>query len=250
MAMRGWGVKYSGLVREFGLSRRQDSEAALLLDSIIDPVQPEKIRHILEGKAALVVGSGPSVFSAIPVLKKYRYNPRIVADSAVRTLLENGIFPDIVVTDLDGDVPSLRRAARSGAIMVVHAHGDNIGRLQLAGEFQSCIGTTQTRPLGRLCNFGGFTDGDRCVFLASAFGAAKIILFGMDFDGRIGRCSGTPASERKRKLRKLHRARMLLQWMATRSGSELYTTSGRIAGFKKIRYKDLSVLAAHAGAKK
>ena len=221
-----------------------------MLDSIIDPVPPEKIRHILEGKAALVVGSGPSIYSSIPVLKKYN-NPSIAADSAVRTLLENGIFPDIVVTDLDGDAPSLRRAARSGSIMVVHAHGDNIDRLQLAGKFQNCIGTTQTRPLGRLCNFGGFTDGDRCVFLASAFGAAKIILFGMDFDGRIGRCSGTPASERKTKLKKLHRARMLLQWMARGSGSELYTTSGRIAGFKKISYKDLKgVLAEHAGAKK
>ncbi|MEZ5336103.1 MAG: hypothetical protein R2741_13165 [Methanolobus sp.] len=31
-------------------------------------------------------------------------------------------------------------------------------------------------------NFGGFSDGDRCVYLAKEFGAASITLIGFDFD--------------------------------------------------------------------
>ena len=48
-------------------------------------------------------------------------------------------------------------------------------------KIKNCIGTTQTNPFNKIQNFGGFTDGDRGVFLASHFDAKKIILFGMDF---------------------------------------------------------------------
>ena len=40
-------------------------------------------------------------------------------------MIENGLKPDIVVTDLDGDITSLKKAGRTNTIMVVHAHGDN-----------------------------------------------------------------------------------------------------------------------------
>ena len=57
--------------------------------------------------------------------------------------------------------------------MVVHAHGDNIEKIHLVKNFKNCIGTTQTKSFGKLHNFGGFTDGDRCVFLANHFKAKK-----------------------------------------------------------------------------
>jgi uncharacterized Rossmann fold enzyme len=44
------------------------------------------------------------------------------------------------------------------------------------------IPTCQCRPPEYLFNFGGFTDGDRCLFLADAFDAASVILIGFDFD--------------------------------------------------------------------
>ena len=68
---------------------------------------------------------------------------------------------------------------------------------------KNCIGTTQTNPFNKIQNFGGFTDGDRAVFLASYFGAKKVILFGMDFGKKIGRQSRTESSDRKIKLKKL-----------------------------------------------
>ena len=84
-----------------------------------------------------------------------------------------------------------------------------------------------------------FTDGDRGVFLASHFEAKKIILFGMDFGKRIGKFSETKESERKMKLMKLKKGESLLEWLATITKSELFTTSKPIKGFKKISYKEL-----------
>jgi hypothetical protein len=43
------------------------------------------------------------------------------------------------------------------------------------------MGTTQSRPFGRLHNFGGFTDGDRAVLMARHLGAPTRLL-GFDFD--------------------------------------------------------------------
>jgi Uncharacterized Rossmann fold enzyme len=41
-------------------------------------------------------------------------------------------------------------------------------------KMKNCIGTTQTNPFNKVQNFGGFTDGDRGVFLASYFKAKKL----------------------------------------------------------------------------
>lgn len=66
--------------------------------------------------------------------------------------------------------------------MVVHAHGDNMDALsEEVPRLKRIIGTTQSKPLDNVYNFGGFTDGDRCVFLAQEFGARSITLIGFDF---------------------------------------------------------------------
>jgi hypothetical protein len=84
-----------------------------------------------------------------------------------------------------------------GAAIVVHAHGDNMEALRkFVPKLRNVIGTTQTKPFGKLFNFGGFTDGDRCVFLAKELGATSITLLGFDFQD-MG------ASETKRKKLKL-----------------------------------------------
>ena len=109
--------------------------------------------------------------------------------------------------------------------------------MEFSKKIKKCIGTTQSNPFDKIQNFGGFTDGDRGVFLASHFGAKKIILFGMDFGKRIGKYSNTKKLERKMKLMKLSRGESLLEWLATKTKSELFTTSKPIKGFKKISYK-------------
>ncbi len=238
--IRGWAARYSGIAREFGLSRRRDAEAAAMLDCMISrPVPVGAIGAMLRGRTVFVIGSGHSLLSLLPVLREHPRVARIAADSSVRVLLEGRIRPDIVVTDLDGHAESLEKTARTGSIMLVHAHGDNMKRLHMAKKFKNCLGTTQAKETGRLRNFGGFTDGDRCVFMADALGAKKIILVGMDLQGRIGGPSDTAPSDRATKRAKLRRARALLEWLATKSRCELYTMSSPIAGFEKISRRDV-----------
>ena len=165
-----------------------------------------------------------------------------MADSAVKPLVENGIKPDIVVTDLDGDKDSLIKVGKTSSIFVVHAHGDNIAKLCLVENFKNCIGTTQSKPFKNIKNFGGFTDGDRAVFLASYFDAKKIILFGMDFGGKIGKHSQTKAIQRKIKLKKLRKGKLLLEWLSRKTRSQLFTTSSPIGGFEKITYGELDII--------
>ena len=239
----GWNSKYNEILKEFNFNKQEDTDSAKLLDSILgEEDHMEKIHGLIENQNVFVIGAGPSLSYAIPVLQNFKKTVKIVADSAVKPLIENGIKPDIIVTDLDGDEATFRRIGNSKAIFVVHAHGDNISKLSFVKNFKNCIGTTQTRPFGKLQNFGGFTDGDRAVFLASYFKAKKIILFGMDFGKRIGKFSNTKPNERSIKLKKLKKGISLLEWLALKTKSELFTTSSHICGFKKISYQNLDII--------
>ena len=96
--------------------------------------------------------------------------------------------------------------------MVVHAHGDNLDALnRYVPKLEKIIGTVQCRPPSGLYNFGGFTDGDRCVFLAQELCATSIKLVGFDFDDE----GVTP-----RKKRKLAWAKRLIELALARSWSE------------------------------
>jgi len=239
----GWKKRYSDILKEFKYSEKKDMESAVQLNSFLKKSNiNEKIIRLIEGKTIFVIGSGPSLSTAIPKLKKYKKSIKIAADSALKILVENGIIPDIIITDLDGDESTLKKIAKTKSIFVVHAHGDNIEKLKLAKKFKNCIGTTQSNPFNKIQNFGGFTDGDRGVFLANHFKAKKIILFGMDFGNRIGKFSNTKKIEKRIKLMKLKKGEYLLEWLSTITKSELFTTSKSIKGFKKISYKELDII--------
>jgi len=239
----GWKKRYLLILKELGYSQKKDRESAIILDSILKKTNTTgKILKLIEGKTVFVIGSGPSLSNAIPKLKKLKKSIKIAADSSLKPLVDNGIIPDIVVTDLDGDENTIKKIAKTKSIFIIHAHGDNIEKLELVKKIRNCIGTTQSNPFNKIQNFGGFTDGDRGVFLANYFGAKKIILFGMDFGDRIGKFSNTKNSDRKIKLKKLEIGENLLIWLSTITKSELFTTSKPIKGFKKISYKDLDII--------
>ena len=243
MMISGWGERYLLILKELGYSQKKDRESAIILDSILKKTNTTgKILKLIEGKTVFVIGSGPSLSNAIPKLKKLKKSIKIAADSSLKPLVDNGIIPDIVVTDLDGDENTIKKIAKTKSIFIIHAHGDNIEKLELVKKIRNCIGTTQSNPFNKIQNFGGFTDGDRGVFLANYFGAKKIILFGMDFGNRIGKFSNTKNSDRKIKLKKLEIGENLLIWLSTITKSELFTTSKPIKGFKKISYKDLDII--------
>jgi len=236
----GWYSRYKEILKEFDFNEQEDVDSAVLLDSMLSKENHLlKICKLIQNQNVFIVGAGPSLSFAIPKLKHFKKTIKIVADSAVKPLVDNGIKPDIVVTDLDGDEKILKKIGKSKIIFVVHAHGDNISKLNLIENFESCIGTTQTKPFRKVYNFGGFTDGDRAVFLANYFNAKKIILFGMDFGKRIGKFSDTKSSERTLKIKKLRKGKTLLEWLALKTKSELFTTSSPIIGFKKIPYRNL-----------
>ena len=242
MMISGWKKRYSEIRKEFNYSEKKDKESAVILNSIIKKSNiNEKIISLVKDKTVFVIGSGPSLSTAIPILKNFKKTIKIAADSSVKLLVENGIIPDIVITDLDGDESTLKKIGKK-SIFIVHAHGDNIEKLEFVKKFTKCIGTTQSNPFEKIQNFGGFTDGDRGVFLANHFDAKKIILFGMDFGEKIGRHSNTKKSERKIKLMKLHKGKLLLEWLSTITKSELFTTSKPIKGFKKISYKNVDII--------
>ena len=239
MTIKGWESKYREILKDFGYSRKKDIQSCKLLDSLLPKkTRIAEIKDLIEKKPVFVVGAGPSLPSSISILKKHKKITKIVADGAARAIIENGLKPDIVVTDLDGDIKSLKKAGRTNTIMLVHAHGDNSEKIHFVKNFKNCIGTTQTKPMGKVHNFGGFTDGDRCVFLANHFKAKKIILLGMDFGTRIGKYSKTRVINRTTKIKKLRRGKKLLEWLAKKSESNLYSTT-KIKGLTKISFQDI-----------
>lgn len=197
-----------------------------------------KLQKKIEGKQVLVIGAGPSLDKNIEFIKKNKKYTKIAADGVVEILLNKKIKPDIVVSDLDGNPKYLMMAEKMGAIMVIHAHGDNMENLQrYVPKFGKVIGTTQVMPTENVYNFGGFTDGDRCVFLAEEMKAKSITLVGMDFDNLPRKLSSDKDSEidTDLKRRKLKFAKRLLETLAKQSRSKLANKSTTtIKGIKSL----------------
>ena len=133
-------------------------------------------------RTATVFGNSGSLKNDITLMK-----PRgtlIASGSSVEKLMEMNILPDIVVTDLDGEIRQQIEASKKGALTFIHAHGDNTQLIQkYAREFTGpVVLTTQSRPDNLISNYGGFTDGDRAVCIARHFGAKEILLLGFDFN--------------------------------------------------------------------
>jgi uncharacterized Rossmann fold enzyme len=224
-----WFPYYQDIRRQFGYSTETDQQAGEVLSKLIrrKALDVKILRRKIQGKRVVVIGAGKSLEDTAVFLKKNKKSVKIVADGAVQALIERKIKPDIVVTDLDGNLRSLMEAERNGAIMVVHAHSDNIENLKkIIPKLKHVIGSTQMMPVKNVYNFGGFTDGDRCAFLAEEFGASEIILVGMDF-GEIGRYSKDFVKDPKLKREKMKVARRLLEMLSRRSSSKLFDTSKR-----------------------
>ena len=208
MRYRNWEPIYKEILKDFGFDRAKDDEAARVASEIIsyklkggDKAVIQEVEKLIRGKRVIICGNAPGLERDIRVKEKAfdaslfsRDCVVIAADGATSVLLRNAMIPDLVCTDLDGTISDIITANRFGAIIVVHAHGDNMAMLKkvLPTLNEKLLCTTQSMPLHNVYNFGGFTDGDRCVFLAKEFGAQSIELLGFDFED-------TQVSERKRK---------------------------------------------------
>jgi len=242
MTIHGWETKFKEIRKEFGYSEKDDLISAKKLNSLLKRNSSKKeFQKMIHGKTVFIIGAGPSLTKSLKYIKKSKNVTKIVADGAVRALLEKNIKPDILVTDLDGDLESIKKIGKTKIPIIVHAHGDNFDKLEIVKEFLNVTGTTQTKKIGKLENFGGFTDGDRCVFLAEYFNAKKIVLIGMDFGQKIGKYSKHRIVNRKEKIKKLKFGKMIVEWFGTKSKADLFSTN-KMKGYKTIRMIDLECI--------
>jgi len=178
-----WEPFYIQIQKDFGFSRAKDEESARLLSELVRGKKScgdACLREII-GEEVTVCGHAPRLEKDLEG-RKLR-GTVIVADGATSILMERGIVPQLIVSDLDGEIAPQVRANSIGSVAVIHAHGDNMERLrEFVPLFKGkVIASTQSRPFGNVRNYGGFTDGDRGVVLARHFGAKRILLLGFDF---------------------------------------------------------------------
>jgi Uncharacterized Rossmann fold enzyme len=206
-----WNPIYQTILKRFGFLESDDEKTAFWLSNAFEKVKIKSktensdpiliLKSKIEGKKVIVCGNAPSLEKE---LLNYLENNKcennnfknenvfIAADGAAVILQNCGIVPDIIVTDLDGkfseDAEKEIALTSAGSLLLIHAHGDNLNILEKylplltkAVSEKSVIPTCQCRSPRHLFNFGGFTDGDRCVYLADEFDAKKITLLGFDF---------------------------------------------------------------------
>jgi len=247
-------MDYGEIAGILGIDVEKDREAARILDKLVGDSNKKFnlkiIRKLIKDQSVIVFGAGPSLGKDVGRIKAEGLSEKctlIAADGAAKALLEKNMIPDINVTDLDGDMDAVLKANESGTVTLVHAHGDNMeGIIKYVPEFKGVIfGTTQipgnVETFKNIYNFGGFTDGDRCVFLAKYFNAKVIALAGMDFGSVIGEYSGT--YNLGFKLKKMEIAKKLLAEISAENKIFNLTCGGEdlmnipkitVSGFKKI----------------
>jgi len=136
----------------------------------------------------------------------------IAADGAVGALPTQADLA-CIVSDFDGTT-HLELAAKSGATIIAHAHGDNIEAWNECVEKWSQFSNPPALVLSHqtphyfegMHNWGGFTDGDRALCMAHSLGVnfEDVYLVGYTLS-RVGQWSGR--TQESLKLAKL-------QWMA------------------------------------
>jgi hypothetical protein len=221
-----WKPRYEEIRAAFGYPFEREEAAAAALRRALPPaarVDPlGRLRRRLDGREVVVVGlapgAGPPPVWRLPVSGP---TPAIVAaDGAARPCLEAGMVPNVIATDLDGPVPAEVEANGRGALVVVHAHGDNAAAVERwVPEFPGELAGSWAGPPGDgLLDVGGFTDGDRAAYLAEEAGAGRILLWGFD----PASVDEPDASLREMKRRKLAWALTLLEDLAREGRSPLF----------------------------
>jgi uncharacterized Rossmann fold enzyme len=223
-----WEPVYQEILADFGYSRTGDEQARdVLVELFEDGVPGDAEKSVTETLSELdfsnetvaVVGGAPTLDDDIGVLDSA--TAIVAASNAAQKLRERGYSVDCMVTDLDKTPATAQELTHEETPVAVHAHGDNIELLEQNVPKFDCewvIPTTQARPTGPVCNFGGFTDGDRAAFLADELGATRLRFAGWAFDDE------TLTEE---KARKLDWAGRLLHWLERHRDEEFAILDGR-----------------------
>lgn len=253
MELENWWPWYKRIEELFGYSAAEDQRAADVLSRLAPPhsVTADAVQGMLGGRGVIVFGCGPSLDRNVAEIlgaglqRRYRL---LAADGATTALLRNALLPSLVASDLDGRLSDIKTANERGSVVAIHAHGDNIERLKRhASSFRGpVLCTTQVAPRRAVYNFGGFTDGDRCAFIAEHVGATRLILAGMDFGVIVGKYSkpghGSSFRASPTKAKKLRLAKRLIGWLANRTETEILNVTGAgatIPGIANVEHTNL-----------
>jgi len=223
-----WGYIYDLIRSDLGFSYDHDYWSASIASIICDVekvMKSEEILHrLINGRRVLVVGAADSCVKCAEVSKYF--DSIVAADGATKCCLDQGVKPNVIVTDLDGLTDEYLML--NDIIYVVHVHGDNINLLlrylEILKNIPYIIYTIQIYPKLNHCLriYGGFTDGDRAAYLAYYFKASSIGLVGFEFNGYVGKYSkpwlsskSYPTKVKEGKLKWCERLLRLLENVAT-----------------------------------
>ncbi len=181
---------YLKILSDFGFSEDEDIKSAKILyelgkDKLLDR---SVLMDRIAGRDVVVIGGAVSEKDVDEILR-----PNWVKITAGKSILKLRRFmpelvPDFHVTDMEEPDEILIDLENKGCILVLHAHGDNVGRIKsVVPKLKKFVATTQSKPFDRIYNFGGFTDGDRAAVIAKTFGARSVKLIGFDFDRAEGK---------------------------------------------------------------
>lgn len=261
MEWSDWKNRYLDILERLKIKQKDDEASAKLLEQHLESfmiISRSRIHQELVKifkRPIIVAGAGPSLESDLIQIKKLemqKFAHIITADGATTAFRLNNIIPKVVVTDLDGELKSIFWALRKRALILIHAHGDNPHLISMffrkyGSKLYNAMlwGTSQSDPGKTLFNFGGFTDGDRAIFLGFHFQAPLIGLVGFDFGTKIGKFSTYKTEllnkDLNQKITKLNIAIDLLTEFYPKHNGLRYnlTSSGfSVPGFPNISFKD------------
>ncbi|WP_435195076.1 6-hydroxymethylpterin diphosphokinase MptE-like protein [Natronomonas sp. EA1] len=212
-----WSPVYREILDDFGFDSDGDERARDRLAELTEPFDRSRL-GFLDGETVCIVGAAPTLPDELDAVSEA--DRSVVASSAATVLRDHGLTVDVLVTDLDGDPETSVELTHEGTPVAVHAHGDNVPLLERwvpEMNREQVLATTQAEPRAHVHNFGGFTDGDRCAFLADAFGAGTLTFAGWQFDD---------PSVDAMKAQKLQWAARLLKWLEERRGETFSVLDG------------------------
>ena len=248
MRLSEWIVIYRRIayVMHYNMFADQVVPIVALIINLNRIIHPNYIRHIIRGKPVFVFGGGPTLKKNLSIFieKVYRYFRNgiliVCADSGIEVFKDYDIVPDIIISDLDGDIGSIVWATGRGSIIVLHGHGDNMREiLRFSRYLKNVAVSTQVIPIYPIINYGGYTDGDRAAIISYEFGAKAIFLVGMDFH---------LAPDPYRKLKKSHPyikkiklmlGEAILRYAGDNSRYFLIDGQGSTLPFKKVSWNDV-----------
>jgi uncharacterized Rossmann fold enzyme len=219
MNFTDWEPMYEAILADFGFGRAADEAIRDRAAAFAKPFDLDRLD--CAGATVAVAGAGPSLESTGDLELARGADLVFAASTATDRLVAEGVTVDAMVTDLDKNPETGRERTERGVVVVAHAHGDNgdlVDEWLPRYDTANTLVTTQAAPVDAVANYGGFTDGDRAVFLADHCGADRLVFPGWDFDD--------PDVDGM-KARKLDWAERLLHLLERRRGERFGVLDGR-----------------------